>query len=873
MEWMRGWMPDGIKLPDEFRDEYARETNSLLITSVRYVALLIIAVNTLFALVRIENHLGCLHPSQLMIWKAGIYFTTIPIFFITFSKSAQRFAKLIAMLMILSTGFFVAMKVSLIGYDSPYYAVLCLVYFATILLPWGPRWALPLCISTYSFYLVPVLFTAHPHLQSALLLNNNLFQISMIASAGVATFFQSRTHRAEIINRLTIQKQSRELEKQSDAIQKQALEIQHSEKAKRQFIGNVTHDLKTPLSIISGYLDKLRSSIPSSTTDQQRYIGAITDSVIKSCQQLDMLIGVSLLDSEEEKPRFELYEYTSFLRKFSTDFIALAERRGITLSLDIEECRAVASFDPAWMERIVGNLIQNAFKFTEAGGITIRCFKKDSAIITEVIDTGCGIPEEKLGRIFERKYQAHEDKKTLGFGLGLSIVREMTSRMGGEISVSSSVGQGSTFRFSLPLSPDQTAVGSNQSETAISPDTGRIRFFQDQIAQDSSHQALYGDLAELENRKPHLPTILVAEDSPGQLRLIVDSLSDSYNLLLAHNGIQALEKLTCHAATVRLILSDVKMPEMDGLEFCQRVFEDERYRRIPFIFLTAYYNEPEQLKGIQLGATDYLQKPFNEQILREKITHWIARREHERLLDTTIDSLQGRIEQLAKLAALIEHEVKNPLQVLNFIHSAIEQLRRTHYEAADSDQKEQWDYIGQLKSLIETILAVLRTSRSLQDDMANADIKPRRLCSLMDDALAQTSLLVRGISLTKEIQLDAEATVRCDQAMLTQVFVNLIRNAAEAIREKFVQPDGRITIRCRIDEEKCLRVEIADNGVGIEKEAARELFKYRHTTKSDGTGIGLYLSRKILKLHGGDILVRSQPGEGTVFTVQLPMTE
>jgi signal transduction histidine kinase len=849
-----------IEIPAEFSDQYRQELSDLNLTYARIAALTSAAIFILFYLIGYER---AAFPDQLrfiLSVRIAIAAFGVGIYFISKLRCMQPHGSKLMSLVLLAGGLVVDLLMHHLGHAQyfRYDFGLIMVYVAAMFITDRLRYALIVCLGTFTFYSLPLLFAKGAGTDQYL-----GAQLTIIFMTLVVNNFQFRLRTREILNRITIQKQSRELEKQAE-------EIKRSEKAKRQFIGNVTHDLKTPLSIIAGNVDKLRSSIATPSTDQSRYIAAINDSIIKSAHQLDMLIGVSLLDSEEEKPSFALYEYNQYLRKISADFAPLAEKRGINFQLDIAQSRAVVSLDPSYLERIVGNLIQNAFKFTEAGGtIAIRSAIEDSVVVTEVADTGCGIPEEKIGRIFERKYQAHEDKKTLGFGLGLSIVREMIIRMGGEITVSSKVGEGATFRFSLPLTPDQTVAVSDPDDTAS--DTNRIHLFKRRIEQDASHQALYGDLSDYENRNPSLPTILVCEDTPGQLRLIVDCLSSSYNLLLAQNGVQGLEKLAQHGEQIRLILSDVKMPDMDGLEFCQKVFEQEQYRRIPFIFLTAYFNEPEQMKGLSLGATDYLQKPFNELILREKITHWIARREHERLLDATIESLRGRTEQLSQLRSIIEHEIRNPLQIVEYCHVSANKLKAAFFDKSDERQRRYWEKMDLLPGVSEAIQSVLNTSRTLEAETAGAEIKTQMVSTLLDEALAQTSGLLKGLTVTTEMQLDPEQTVRCDRGMITQVLVNLIRNGAEAIRDKVPQTEGRISIRAAVDPENHLAIAISDNGVGIDNEAAGKLFKYRHTTKADGTGIGLYLSRKILKLHGGEIKLRSQPGEGSTFTVLLPL--
>jgi signal transduction histidine kinase len=401
----------------------------------------------------------------------------------------------------------------------------------------------------------------------------------------------------------------------------------------------------------------------------------------------------------------------------------------------------------------------------------------------------------------------------------------------------------------------------------------RIKTYLEAIESDHTLEQFTLDITQYENKSPSKHTILVCEDTPGQLNLLIDCLHAEYNLLFASNGIQGLEKLNRFSAIIDCILSDVKMPDMDGLEFCQNVFSQESNKHIPFIFITALYNDHEQIKGLSYGATDYLQKPFNAAILREKLNHWISQREHERILLNLIESLETKNNEISKLRSIVSHEIKNPLQVLSFSIQAVKKLVEKFYPLSDEEFKDYWNRLSHINSVYESINTVLDTAKAIESDINAANTKHEFINTLFNDSLTQTQHHLSTISISVDTVFNTEDTVWCDKKMLNQVFVNMIRNASEAIKERYKEGGGEIKITLSKDKYNRFRIEIRDNGIGISSDGISKLFMYKHTTKKDGTGIGLYLSKKILRLHGGDIIVSSEENKGTTFSIILPLQQ
>jgi signal transduction histidine kinase len=785
-------------------------------------------------------------------------------FLIYFLSKQPRFKDIgsfFSVFALLTVGCGLLVMIHLLGYQDPYYAGLNLVYLATMVTIGGFTWTLIVCTLIYMGYLLPILIFQASSINIDAFINNNVFQLETITIAAVINHFQRKRRISEIFNRLTLERQS--------------LEITTQEETKRQFIANITHDLKSPLSIISGHTEILRNSFTPNTVEI-KYLYYIENSIFQINRLIDMLISTALLGDKNEKPRLELYNYPLFVKEFCDHFVLQGEHHNIKFRTEIPDEKVVIAIDNIWIERILGNLIQNSFKFTPKGGsVTVKLCINCNNMLTEIIDSGIGIPEEKIPFLFERNYQAHEEHKHLGQGLGLTITKEMVERLGGTIEIFSKISEGTTVRFSLPLYKDQLANIRNTATTYYEKRSGidrrqqnRVKLIQDQIEKGASEENIIIDISLYENKAPQMPSILICEDNYGQLNLLIDGLKNEYNLVIALNGREGLNRLIEYGDKICLIISDVRMPEMDGLEFCRLVFSNDSFKRLPFIFLTAYANDSEQLKGLSYGATDYLQKPFNRSILIEKVNHWLSRRKHEQILENLVNTLEKKTQEICKLRSIIAHEIRNPLVVLNGIHFKLSKLKTIYFENADDKEKHLWKSVDHIYDEIISINGVLDSAKIIESGIANTILHAMPVSTILDKVIAETSHLTQSTEVRVVNQLGPDASVLCDCQLITQVFINLIRNAQEAIVEADTK-QGLITITTSKEDNHVL-IGISDNGTGIPESSLNSLFQYHYTTKKDGTGIGLYFSKRILNVHDGDIRVQSQTGKGTTFTIVLP---
>jgi signal transduction histidine kinase len=773
-------------------------------------------------------------------------------------------------LVIIGTG--IAAMIWKLGYTTPYYAGLNLIYLASMLIPWGMKYSLAVCGVVFSEYLLSIFKTGVLPGELPAFINNTVFQIETIVIAIAGNFFLTAIRKKEIAARIRIAQQAKELEER--------------DRYKREFIANITHELKTPLSIVIGNVDIIMETIGERQPQIMEQARQVQQAAFQLANHVDRIIAVSSVDDPMIKLDLQNYNYCGVVQNIFSLFAPKAREEKIVYTLNSPENPMVVSVDIVRMEEVLTNLIQNAFKFTDEGGaITVTVACDGQQVVTEVADTGVGISAEKQVRIFDRMFQADDvlSKRHGGMGLGLYIVKKNIEMLGGAVEVDSREGRGTSFRFSLPLFVDQTAPVKNEPFTGEERRGTQRRSGRDRRAEERRRRFEYqqsmglddlakmsfaGNIEMFENMNPALPTVLIVEDNPGMMKVVIEALRQEYNLLLARDAFEALDKLNKCSGTISLILSDIMMPGMSGYDFCGKVMETEEWKGIPLIFITALMSEEEQLKGFGLGATDYITKPYNIKILKEKVDNWISRRQYEAILKNMSQELEARVRQLSRVKDIILHEIRNPLTVISTADSLITMAKEKKQANADAKIDK---YLESLRFGVEGLNSVLETTRQLDMEAMAVVRKAETIESIVRDAVAQIQHLIGEIRLSVEMGGAAGVCVNADRRMLVQVLINIFRNAVEAVGERKPPEGGAIAILCVVEEAKKVVLKISDNGIGMGNEQCKNLFRFKYTTKRDGTGIGLHLSNMLIKLHDGSICVESEKGSGTTFAIYLPV--
>ncbi|MBV6473399.1 MAG: Sensor histidine kinase RcsC [Saprospiraceae bacterium] len=422
-----------------------------------------------------------------------------------------------------------------------------------------------------------------------------------------------------------------------------ALRVLELDAVKSRFFANISHEFRTPLTLILGPLKKAIEQLPASEQDAfsqnekvleapshrdreaaeislpARHVGMMRRNAERLGQLIDQLLDLSKLENGRLNLQVAEGDVVKFLRAMAFSFESLAERRQIHYQTTFTEEGQMAFFDKDKLEKIIVNLLSNAFKYTPVkGSVSVKILLENGRLKISVEDSGPGISKEDLDKIFQRFYQVEgmEDK---GTGIGLNLVKELVELHHGQISVESAQGKGTMFKVSLPVTREAFAG----SEISTRP-------FAEMGVATLSPTHFPTCEAETEDLAPHSleptnhPLLLIVEDNPDLRSFIGENLKGEYQILTAENGKKGLE--TALDRIPDLVISDVMMPEMDGFKLCETLKKDERTSHIPVILLTAKAGQQQLLAGLETGADAYMTKPFDEQELLVRARNLVEQR-------------------------------------------------------------------------------------------------------------------------------------------------------------------------------------------------------------------------------------------------------
>lgn len=408
-------------------------------------------------------------------------------------------------------------------------------------------------------------------------------------------------------------------------VMKRTKELEEANQLKTRNFINLVHETKTPLTLIKNYLDEYIN----------KYGSAEELEIIKS--GIDKLAEdvINLFDIERFSKGIDVYRhnkisnFSEILNKSLPLFKYYCEKQSISLQVFIEKDLLIKA-DPNAINRIVNNIIENAIKFTKSGGkIVISLSQVNDKIVFSVQDDGVGIPVSQQKKIFEPYYQiGHKNTSLQGMGLGLPIVKKVVDSLNGEIVIESNPMQGAGTKVVITLAKHDLYTEETPVQSVNEP---KASYYQlnDFKTDDSEHS-------------PGRYTILIVEDNKGMLNFLTMKLREKYNVNTALNGAEGIKKLRELPVVPDLILSDIMMDKMDGFSFAKIISEQPKYNHIPFVFLTAKSTSADRIKGLKLGAMDFVSKPFSFEELNQKIETILLNisKQQEAILKTSISNLK-----------------------------------------------------------------------------------------------------------------------------------------------------------------------------------------------------------------------------------------
>ncbi|HZR84026.1 MAG TPA: ATP-binding protein [Candidatus Binatia bacterium] len=662
-----------------------------------------------------------------------------------------------------------------------------------------------------------------------------------------------------------------------EAESRRAAALAELDRAKTAFFNNVSHEFRTPLTLISGPIDDAladdRDALPAS---QRTRLEVARRGAVRLRKLVDTLLDFSRLEAGRADAAYEPTDLATFTADLASVFRSAIERAGLRLVVD---CPSLAD-DPVWVDRgmwekIVFNLLSNAFKFTFEGGVAVALRRRGDRAELTVRDSGVGIAEADVPRVFDRFHRVRGTRARSheGTGIGLALVQELVRLHGGTIDVASAVDVGTTFTVTVPFGTAHLPADRLRADGGSAPRPlgyeafvdEALRWLPEGVAEHGAPDPDSGTTGDRQAARavpplgPSDARILVADDNADMRGYLARLLGACWSVDVVADGHAML-------ASVRerrpdLVIADVMMPGLDGFELVRALRADPATRALPIVLLSARAGEEARVGGLAAGADDYLVKPF---AARELVARVGAQLALARVRDEARAAAELANRTKDEFLAMLGHELRNPLAaVRNAIVSA--RLDRSRTEHALEIATRGTD---QLAHLIDDLLDVARITQG----RIALRLTGVSITGIVQRAVESTRSLVHVEERVVRVKLpDEDVLVEGDPVRLEQVLVNLLGNAV-----KYSDLGDRIDVSLERDGPD-VAVRVRDDGVGIPPDILPRVFDlfvqadgalYR---ARGGLGIGLTLVKRIVELHGGRVEARSAGlGQGAEFVVRLP---
>ncbi len=644
-------------------------------------------------------------------------------------------------------------------------------------------------------------------------------------------------------------------------VRERAEKLAELDRAKTTFLGDISHEFRTPLTLLLGPVeDLLRASEPPLSAAQREQLEVVRRNAGRLLKLVGGLLDFARLEAGRLEPVFRPTDLSAATRELAGAFSTASARAGLSLVVDCPPLPEPIYVDEEMWEKIVLNLVSNALKFTPAGEVRVALRLEGEQVKLVVSDTGVGIAPEALPHVFERFFRLGPAgaRSYEGAGIGLSLVETLVQLHGGTVSVESTPGRGTTFtvmlrRGSAHLPPEQVREG----HRALAPrwvaafsEESQSHLPEDSRPAASAEPSSSGEPVAARVR------ILVVDDNQDMRRYLHRLLSPEYAVTLAGDGEEAL--VLARAAPPHLVVSDITMPRLDGFGLLRALRAEPSTRTLPVILLSARAGEEAAVESLGLGADDYLAKPFSARELHARV------RTHLELAAMRQDVATVHLkDEFLNLAA---HELRTPLSSLGLRLRAAER-RLARGEGGAELLSEAFHSLSRLEKLVRlfTDISVVEGGE-LPIEPGQHDLVPL----LREVAGEEARVARRAVRLELP---DGPVLARVDPERITGVVGSLLSNAL-----KYSPPESPVELALRVTEREAL-VSVRDEGPGIPPERVPLLFERFYQVPGIpvrvgsrvGLGLGLYLSRRIVERHGGRIWVDSLPGHGSTFHVALPL--
>ena len=652
-------------------------------------------------------------------------------------------------------------------------------------------------------------------------------------------------------------------------VRERAQALAELDRAKTVFFSNISHELRTPLTLLLAPLDDLLARTTLENADRS-LLEIARRGGARLLKLVNSLLEFSRIEAGRSEASYEATDLASLTTDLASVFRSAIERGGVALNIDCPKLPEDIYVDRDMWEKIVLNLVSNAFKFTFKGEVRVTQHALTDHIQLQVSDTGCGVAAEDVPRLFERFFRgrAPQARTHEGSGIGLSLVQELVKLHGGTVEAHSEVGVGTTITLKIPRGtahlPAERLGGARTLERAR---IGASPFVDEALGWLPD----VGDAAVQEPLVPALPgaeraRVLIVDDNADMRAYLGRLLGARWEVETAQDGVAALERI--RQSVPDLVIADVMMPVLDGFGLLKAIRTTPAFEKLPVMLLSARAGEEASSEGLRAGADDYVIKPFSARDLLARV--------ESRLAQARLHAAERQAREIAEQAnrardvffTMLSHELRTPLMAVLAWTALLKDNRLDPSEAVHA---------------LELIERNARVQRRLVDDLLDISrivtgrlrIDPRPVASLAQmvgmvvDSFRPAAL---AKNLTVETALETGAgVVNGDSERLQQVVWNLLSNAI-----RFTPPGGRIQLRYARHGDQ-IELLVRDSGQGIPPEALPHLFERywqgrNGERRSQGLGLGLAIAHRIIELHGGNIAAASDgDGLGATFTVTLPL--
>jgi len=659
---------------------------------------------------------------------------------------------------------------------------------------------------------------------------------------------------------------------------KRAEALAEIDRAKTLFFSNVSHEFRTPLTLMLGPLEDTLASGEGLPEEHRNNLQVAHRNSLRLLKLVNTLLDFSRIEAGRIQASYEPTDLASLTAELASLFRSAVERAGLRLLVNCDLSTDWAYVDREMWEKIVFNLLSNAFKFTFKGEIDVSLMKVGNAAELRIRDTGTGIPVEDLQHLFERFYRVQGARgRTLeGSGIGLALVQELANLHGGSVRVESELGRGSTFMVTIPLGKDhlpRERIGAARtlSSTGISAEA----YVQEALHWSANTPDITDDLqiaslistiaapSSLEDKSEHVSRVLIADDNADMRQYLTALLNTRYEVMPCEDGQVALEQARHRRPD--LVLADVMMPRMDGFGLLRALREDKDLCDVPIILLSARAGEESRIEGLDAGADDYLVKPFSARELMARIgshlvmakvrreaaelkgrnTEMLRQSKHVRELSWRL--LRAQDDERRRIARELHDSAGQTLTVLGMnLAQLVQKTGRSAPELA-TEAEEIQEMVHQLHRDIRTASYLLHPPLLDENGLYSA-------LSWYTQGLAERSSLEIKLDISPEFgRLPREmelAVFRLVQECLTNIHRH---SGSKTANIRIAREDGQIV------------VEIQDCGQGMSVQRLVEI-------QSNGSGVGIRGMRERLSQFNGEMKIESD-STGTRVSVSIPVSK